>query len=508
MSPPTLSATTCALPNRGLGESPLELWTEIAETLCAQHGSAYQQGHARYRLLLTDTRQASPDRSFLHFRTLNLHPRIRSGAPTLLDMQAGSWFCTPTDVSVPLRSADVTETKWVRAVSSITLDEHLHITRSAARALKASGWTVERAHLEALMLDPPCVEINGNQHIYAPDRVRQFARDSLSACASIEVGVIQLGGASGAQGDAVADSLASAWRTLTRGNRQLSVRQVESPRVGQSCVALVLVPDAVDLSERADLRAALASWEQQGCLFKLARVTTLQNRFSLQNICFDLAMIAGCPLWQPISGITPAVAFDAGHDAGAQRSRWASAGVDEQLRVSKLAVVDTQLAEHIPPHVTDRFWPSDTASMVLRDGRLARERAPFAKRAGSEGRWLLEVKKHPGAILFRNEAGRPIGAKFGDAVVDQQGDVLLQTLDQGSGDCHHPLRVSTQSSVDRDAQLQALLAQSAVPGLTLFRQARLPGAIYWADLASKLDRTGWSQVIGRGWRLSSVVPDL
>jgi hypothetical protein len=507
MSRPALAATTCALPNRGRGESPLDLWTDIANTLCARQGSTYQQGRARFRLLLPNTSQTSPDGQFQHFRTINLHPRIKNGAPTLLDMEVGNWFCSPADTSVPLRSADISQTKWVRGVSSIPLDEHLQIARSAVDALKKAGWTVKRAQLEPLTLDAPRVVVRGSQHTYAPDRVGQLARQSLSACTPPSVGVMQLDGVAAGQLDGTQDLLASAWAALIRGNVRLNVRQVAAPIEGESFVTLVLIPDTVDLAERADLRASLASWEQQGCRFKLARVGTLQNRFSLQNICFDLAMIAGCDLWQPASCTIPAVAFDAGHDTDARRSRWASAFVDERLRVTSLKAVDTELAEHIPLHVTDRYWPGDPSAMVLRDGRLARERASFEKRAEADGRWLIEVKKHPGAILFRKESGRSIGAKFGDVVEDQHGEVLLQTLDQGSGDCHHPLCISLASSADRAAQVQALFDQTAVPGLTLFRQARLPGAIYWADLASKLDRTGWSQVIGRGWRLSSVVPD-
>lgn len=387
-----LAATTCALPNRGQLESPMDLWTEIAGTLCAGRGSTYLQGRARYRLLLTDTSQASPDGKVQHFRTLELHPRVKKGTPMLLDMEAGNWFCSPTDTSVPLRSADIPQTRWVHAVSSIPLDEHLRIARSAAVALKKAGWTIERAQIEPLTLDAPRVVIRGRQQTYAPGRVRQLARQSLSAGGPACIGVMQLDGVANCQFGEIEDSLANPWKTLCPGNIRLNVKTVAAPSVDESCVTLVLIPDRVDLAERPDLRAKLASWEQQGCQFKLAHTATLHNRYSVQNICFDLAMIAGCDLWQPASSATPAVAFDAGHDTASRRSRWASAYVDERLQVKSLGAVDTGLAEHIPSHIADRYWPKHASAMVLRDGRLARERASFASRAESDGRWLLEVK--------------------------------------------------------------------------------------------------------------------
>lgn len=353
-------------------------------------------------------------------------------------------------------------------------------------------------------MDRPSIETPDGRESYAPDRVGRLARQSLCASAPISVRVMPLDGR--CDFDSVAESLHQAWAALTRNRLKPDVRPVDLPVPDPSSVTLILLPDTIDLAARADLRARLAAWEGAGGLFKLARMATLGQRFAVQNICFDLASLTGRDFWQCASAVNPAVAFDAGHDTSIQRSRWASAFVDDRLHVASLKAIDTELAEHIPQNVVDQFWPSDAKSMVLRDGRLARERDSMRALAKIDERWLLEVKKHPGTILFRDEAGRSVGAEFGDAVVDAHGDVLLQTLSQDTSDCHHPLRLSLASSADRDAQVQAIFAQTAVPGLTLFRPSRLPGAIYWADLASKLDKSGWTQVIGRGWRLESVVP--
>ena len=504
VTPRTLSATTCVLPNRGSDGSPLQLWMEMAGTLCARAGSPYRQNRAQYRLLLTDTRVASPDGEIFRYRTVNLRPRIKAGLPTLLDIDAGNWFCRRDDESIPLRAAEIPATTWVRSVSTVPLDEHLRLARAAAKELKDSGWVVERAELEPLPLAMPRVETPHGVQAYAPGSVPQLAKWSLNGCAPLTIRVMQLDGR--CDFESVSDSLRDVWATLTRNAESLDVVHVDAPDADPSSVTLVLLADNVELTQRADLRTRLAVWEKAGYRFKLARAVTLGNRYAAQNICLDLALMAGLGFGGFASGIKPAVALDAGHDSDGNRSRWASARVDDRLRVDSLSTIDTELAEHIPRGVTERFWPKGSDAMVLRDGRLARERASWNERASAEERWVMEVKKHPGTILFRTSNRQEIGARFGDAVVDAHGDVLLQTLSQGTGDCHHPLRVSLAATSDRDAQLQALFTQTAVPGLTLFRPSRLPGAIYWADLASKLDRTGWTQVIGRGWRLTSVVP--
>lgn len=318
-------------------------------------------------------------------------------------------------------------------------------------------------------------------------------------------GVIQL---EGREGVAKAKSaLRDAWQRLARSGAALNVREVGDPCEREGFAVLVLIPDRVDLSARPDLLDRLRDWETAGCHFKLMRTTSLHNKFSVQNICFDLAGIAGAMHWHAARDVRPAVAFDAGHDTGARRSRWACAEVDGQLQVRNLRAVDSGLAEHIPDPVAEQFWPQQSDAMVLRDGRLARERVTFMRRAKDDGRWLLEVKKRPHAVLFRRSlrSNQLQAAKYGDALVDPHGDVLLQTISQGSGDCVHPVRVSTDG-VDRGEQLQALFDQTAVRTLSMFRPARLPGGIYWADSVSKLDKTGWSQVIGRGWSLATLVP--
>jgi len=500
-----LAATICVLPGRSDREPPRDVWSELAATLCATDAGAFHQLPARYRLLVPDTRRVSPDGGHWQFRTLNIQPRVKPGCPVLLDIDVGNWFCVADKLDVSIRQESIPDAKWVRNVASIEVREHVERAGRVFKSLKSAGWAVERAEFTALPLAPPVIETAAGSVDYTPDRLSNIARMCFDKQSQPVFGVMQLEGRGSV---AKAESaLRETWRGLVRSDAALSIREVSDPCEREGFAVLVLIPDSVDLSARPDLRDRLRDWEAAGYRFKLMRVTSLNDRFSVQNICFDLAGIAGAMHWGAARNVRPVVAFDAGHDTGACRSRWACAEIDDGLQVTRLRAVDGGLAEHIPDPVAEQFWPRQPHAMVLRDGRLARERVAFMRRAKDDGRWLLEVKKRPHAVLFRrNMHSNPIqGARYGDALVDPHGDVLLQTISQRSGDCVHPIRVSAEE-VDRRDQLQALFDQTAVRTLSMFRPVRLPGGIYWADLVSKLDKTGWSQAIGRGWRLATLVP--
>lgn len=505
MTGQALAATICALPGRGDREAPRDVWSELAATLCATDPGAFHQLPIRYRLLVTDTKKVSPDGGYWQFRTLNVQPRVKRDALVLLDIDVGNWFCAANVVDVSIRAEFIPDAKWVRDVASIALREHVERASRVFKSLKAAGWAVERAKLTSLPLVPPTIETASGCVDYTPDRMSNIARMCFDRGSQPVFGVMQLEGrGSVSKAESV---LRDTWRGLARCGTALNIREVGDPCEREGFAVLVLIPDSVDLSVRPDLRDRLRDWEAAGCRFKLTRTTSLDNRFSVQNICFDLAGIAGAMRWHAARDSRQVIAFDAGHDTATRRSRWACAEIDRRLQVEHLRAIDGDLAEHIPDTVAEQFWPRQPDSMVLRDGRLARERVAFTRRAKDDGRWILEVKKHPHAVLFRRnkDSNQPQGARYGDALVDPHGDVLLQTISQGGGECVHPVRVSTDE-VDRGEQLQALFDQTAVRTLSMFRPARLPGGIYWADLASKLDRTGWSQVIGRGWKLAAVVP--
>lgn len=94
---------------------------------------------------------------------------------------------------------------------------------------------------------------------------------------------------------------------------------------------------------------------------------------------------------------------------------------------------------------------------------------------------------------------------FGDAAIDPHGDLLLQTVPQSVQDYIHPVRLTTHGA-DPITLATNFLHQQAVPGLSLFHMSRLPGALYYADLVSKLTGDGWPKAIGRGFFIPEIIP--
>ena len=126
-------------------------------------------------------------------------------------------------------------------------------------------------------------------------------------------------------------------------------------------------------------------------------------------------------------------------------------------------------------------------------------------RAAAESRPLIEAKKSPKAILWRASENGERPAQFGDAVIDEHDEVLLQTVPQDAHDYIRPLRLTLQGD-DPIGLTTAFLHQHAMPGLSIFRLSRLPGALYFADLVSKLTEDGWPKAAGRGFNIPLVIP--
>lgn len=126
-------------------------------------------------------------------------------------------------------------------------------------------------------------------------------------------------------------------------------------------------------------------------------------------------------------------------------------------------------------------------------------------RAAAESRPLIEAKKSAKAILWQASENLERPAQFGDAVIDEHDEVLLQTVPQEIHDYIHPVRLALQGG-DAVTLATTFLHQHAIPGLSLFRMSRLPGALYFADLVSKLTSDGWPKAVGRGFNIPHVIP--
>ena len=108
-------------------------------------------------------------------------------------------------------------------------------------------------------------------------------------------------------------------------------------------------------------------------------------------------------------------------------------------------------------------------------------------------------------MLWHVTGDRASAAKFGDGVIDEHGELLLQTVPQNVSDYIHPVRLSSQGG-DAVAVATTFLHQHAMPGLSLFRMSRLPGTLYFADLVSKLSVDGWPKIVGRRFKIPHVIP--
>ena len=205
---------------------------------------------------------------------------------------------------------------------------------------------------------------------------------------------------------------------------------------------------------------------------------------------------------------TPLPAFcslDAGHDWEGRTSRWVKAESDSDQVITNVQAFDTALAEHIPAEQLNALWPSDATAVLCRDGRLAQERTIFEGRAAREGRSVIEAKKSPKAMLWRESPSGVRTAEFGDAMIDEHGEVLLQTVPQDVRDYIHPIRLSLCGG-EPIALATSFLHQHSLPGLSLFKMSRLPGTLYFSDLVSKMTADGWPKAVGRGFRIPQVIP--
>jgi hypothetical protein len=272
-----------------------------------------------------------------------------------------------------------------------------------------------------------------------------------------------------------------------------------------SAVNLVLLDDRDDLDDRLDLRDVLRQAEADGYRFKLAKTGTLSKQYPMQNIVYDLFLIAGGRPWSATVDQPAFCSMDAGHSHELHKSRWVKVESDQKQRICAVKAVLTPLAEHIPKGRISELWPSQPRAIACRDGKLSQERGIMEAMAAKEGRVLIEAKKSPKAILWRANGANISPAEFGDALLDGQGDVLLQTAPQNARDYLHPVRLSTSGGCTEELAA-AFLHQHAMPGLSLFHMSRLPGTLYFADLISKLTTDGWPKAIGRGFRLPGLVP--
>ncbi len=482
------------------------LWAEMAHDVASEFAEQYiHLDNWGYRLCLKSQAEPSPDGSLVRYRTIDVGIRRHPGKPTLLDVSVGNMFAgAASDPPVPLHIVDdLRYARWARLAGQVSLEEHASLVHRFTQDLMDAGWALEHARMTPFRILPPEVRNGRGIRVLPTEKFHVLAQYPASMPdPAVEMAVVWPGRVNAER--AAAQATASLQRLLRSAGVQLP-KVVPVPRIDPNAVNLVLLDDRADLANMPDLRSELRAAEESGVRFKLAKLSSLAQPYPAQNIVWDMFQIAGGKSWVPNKPQPAFCSLDAGHDRTAVRSRWVKVESDQRQEITAVKVLDTQLAEHIPAEQLDDLWPADPAAVLCRDGKLSQERSALERRAAAESRPVIEVKKSPKAMLWHASESDVRPAQFGDCVIDEHGELLLQTMPQNVRDYIHPIRLASQGD-DAIALATLLLHQHSMPGLSLFRMSRLPGTLYFADLVSKLTVDGWPKVVGRGFRIPHVIP--
>lgn len=500
-----LGASIFALPEPSRAVAGRKLWAEMAKDAVEAFPDQYAYLDAwGFRVCIKAEATHSPDRRIVRYRTIEGGIRRKAGRQTLLDVAVGNLFADVAALG-PEPLHVVNEPKyavWARHAGQVSLADHVRLVRQFTTDLMDAGWQLARTNLTPVSIPPPKVRNGQGVWSLPTAKFSQFARHPAHLPDS-DRGFSVVWPDPG-QARWAARRLAEALNSLLRNGT--TEAQVQVLREASSdAVNLVLLDDREDLANLTALRERLRLAEASGVRFKLAKLGSMSKPYPTQNVAFDMFQLAGGRFWLPDEAQPAFCCMDAGHDKPGNRSRWVKVEADSEQKITNVRVFETRLAEHMPADLLDDMWPSVPRAIACRDGRLSQERATMEARARKEGRPLIECKKSPKAVIWRTSTSGEIPAEFGDAVIDEHDEVLLQTMPQNPRDYAHPVRLALHGG-DAIGLSTAFLHQHAMPGLSLFRMSRLPGALYFADLVSKLSSDGWPKAIGRGFGIPSIVP--
>jgi len=481
-------------------------WNELADDASCRYTDKYCfQSTWGYQICLLRETNASPDRAVVRYRTIRAEIRRKSGGSTLLDLSVANIFSNASSlVPEPIQIVDhPAYAKWARNAGQISLAEHMRLIEAFVSDLICAGWRLQPAALTSVRIDPPEVRSGRNRIVQLPSAgFSSLHKDPVRMPDSgLDFGVVWPEAATASQ---ARDRLTEA-RIGLLGPAATSFPRIKMFRRIQShAINLVLLEDDKDLNEMPELRDTLRTAEEAGVRFKLAKIGTMGKTYPALNVAYDMFLLGGGKPWLPTREQTDFYAFDAGHDAIKRQSRWVRVQTDAELNITNVMLRDTTLGEHMSDPLLNDLWPQ-TAGIVCRDGRTSQEKIRLEARADEENRTVIESKKSPKAILWRKTARGISPAEFCDAVTDSHGDFLVQTCAQNAADYLHPVRLTIRGDQPLLA-VASFLHQQALPGLSRSHLARLPGALYFADLVSKLTGDGWTKGIGRGFQVPQIVP--
>jgi hypothetical protein len=498
-------ASIYALPELNYRISKRDLWQNMSRSLLEEFPEDYSYSPSWYlKICFCNEYDFSPDRKFVRYRTLEADIRRREGKKTLLDLSVGNMFseAPPSRPDAVNLYHEPSYSKWVHRAGKISLNEHLRLITKFKADLMDSGWSIAHADFRVHHFEPPTVKTSRGVRPMPVEQLSSLAQGIINNIDGLlDFGVVS---PNRAVNSSICDNLSRELQSLL-GNRTRKTYVHTLSKPSSSCINLIVLPDDFDLRLMPDIRDNLRLLESSDIRFKLAKWSTLSKKYPTRNIAYDMIQLGGGIFWENDNPQPSFCSIDAGHDRDHRKSRWVKVETNQHQKIELVKVFDTQLAEHLPDNLLEEMWPSKLDSIFCRDGRLARERHQFQARAKIEHRHIIEAKKSPKSIIWRSTRNGVSSGIFGDALIDEHGDVLLQTMPQNINDYLHPIRLTCHGDHTLETA-RAFLHQQAIPGLSQFKMSRLPGSIYYADLISKLTIDGWPKSIGRGFRIPQIIP--
>ena len=501
-----INASIFTLEEKDTAAHPRQTWQRLAEELSSGFRNQYgfNQG-VPFRIIFKENAVYSPDKKLVHLKSVDMNIRRKDGLPTLLDLVAGNIFSdgTATQINPVATHSFPHLAQWIRARSQISLTEHHKLIYKFIKDATTLGWSIDKSKIRPGML--PTAEVRNKERVFSlrPNILKEVLKTPfLQPDRQIALNVVN-------NDIRVAKNATNRMRQIIPKllpNSDWPNAVTESRSLVANAMNLFVLGDQLDLMQDDTSRDLLRASEAQGLLFKLTKAKTLSNDYAAMNVIYDLFITAGGRAWEPKRPLMPFTSLDAGHDKSTKRSRWTRVDASPHGSLALINIHETELAENIPNNLLRELWPDHEDAILCRDGRFSAEAHYFKSKAASEGRSLIEVKKSPRSVLWRSTDNRITMANYGDAILDEHNEVLIQTTSQNQSDYRNPIRLTITSDLNEYAIAKHFLHQHVIPSPSLFDFPRLPGSLYYADLISKTTENGWSKVIGRGFKLPEIIP--
>lgn len=483
----------------------ISFWHFFSKNICDSANGKYSVlTRLNYKIIICSERAVSPCGRLIRYKTLAFHFTRRSSIQFSFEVSVENFF---TDDREAYTAADLQAyeniSAWINFVSKTSLSEHLRHVFDFLGCLDRAGFNFTEVSLTDGVLPFPDIISGYGTHNFLNKSFRKTVQRPLELPSRWSLSILGRSIDVATQAQCV---LRARLDEIFPFSSCYPFTILRNDWSGKADVHLIILDKSIDLATNSKLLEILITLESRGLYFKIINDTSLFDKFSSANIAFDLCMLAGCVLWRPGQEITPALGLDAGHDTKWRRSRWIRTESDVHGTIRGIKILNSKLAEHIPNHIlTDIIHRAENMN-IFRDGRLSQERLELTNFVHSSSCKLFEVKKNSKALLYRLDGGAPLPVSFGEYAVDPYGDILVQTTRQNPAAYMSPLRITPDDQTGKHACLEAFASLYLTPSISLFNQPRLPGVLYWADMASKYRENCWAKVVGRGFGLTELIP--